>query len=285
MKQSHMTAACVACGAACAICVAAFLASVQGEADAARAEALARYGGEQVEVCVATRDISAGERIDLSAIELRMWVADLLPDEPVRDSASILGKTATSSIVKGEVISEKRFENERDSLDVPEGKAAVSVPAKAVRAVGGAIRPNMSVDVYSSGGSTTSILARDVLVLDTSVGEKGSLVSSDTGWITLAVDPERVEEIVAASNKTDLYFVLPGQRVEEAAAQEGGQQATEGSEGDAKENSASASSASSASSDAQAEPSAAAVKSGAAQAESSAASASSGSSSGEGDES
>ena len=215
MKQGRMTAVSVACGVACALCVAGFMASVQGEADAARAEALARYGGEQVEVCVATRDIAAGERVDLSAVELRLWVADLLPDEPIRESSEVVGKTATSSIVKGEVVTRKRFENDRDSLEVPEGKAAVSVPAKAVRAVGGAIRPNMSVDVYSTGGSTTTVLARDVLVLDTSVGESGSLMSSDTGWITLAVDPERVEEIVAASNKTDLYFVLPGQRVEE----------------------------------------------------------------------
>ena len=217
MKQSHMTAASIACGVLCAAFVAGFMANVQREADAARAEALARYGGEQVEVCVATRDIGAGERVDLSAIEMRLWVADLLPEEPIRESSEIIGKTTSSSIVKGEVISQKRFESDRDAL-VPEGKAAVSVPAKAVRAVGGAIRPHMSVDVYSSGGSTTTVLARDVLVLDSSVGSSSSLTSSDSGWITLAVDPDRVEEIVAASNKTDLYFVLPGQRVDGATS-------------------------------------------------------------------
>ena len=217
MKQSHLTAASIACGVLCAVCVAVFMASVQGEAEAARAEALARYGGEQVEVCVATRDIAAGERVELSAVELRLWVADLLPDDAVRDSSEILGKTATSSIVKGEVINRKRFESDRDSLEVPEGKAAVSVPAKAVRAVGGAIRPTMSIDVYASGSTATTLLAHDVLVLDTSVSESGSLSSSDTGWITLAIDPERVEEVVSAAGKTDLYFVLPGQRAEDVA--------------------------------------------------------------------
>ena len=72
-----------------------------------------------------------------------------------------------------------------------------------------------------SGGSTTTVLARDVLVLDSSVGSSNSLTSSDSGWITLAVDPDRVEEIVAASNKTDLYFVLPGQRIDEATTSNG----------------------------------------------------------------
>ena len=51
----------IACGVLCAACVLAYLTSVRGEADAARAEALARYGGEQVEVCVARRDVAAAD--------------------------------------------------------------------------------------------------------------------------------------------------------------------------------------------------------------------------------
>ena len=185
--------------------------SVQGEADAARAEALARYGGEQVEACVATRDIVAGERVDLSAVETKMWVADLLPEEAVRTSGDVVGKTATSSIFKGEVITEGRFKAARDALDVPAGKQAVSVPAKAVQAVGGAIRPGMAIDIYSSGDTGTSLLAQNVTVLDTSMGSSGSIASGDNGWITLAVDPNRVQELIAASGKTTLYFTLPGQ--------------------------------------------------------------------------
>lgn len=214
MKQKQMTAVAIGCGVACAVCVGAFMANVQGQADAARAEALARYGGEQVEVCVATRDIAAGERVDLGAVETKLWVADLLPEEAVRASGDAVGKTATSAILKGEVISTKRFEAAQDALEVPAGRQAVSVPAKAVQAVGGAVRPGMSVDVYSAGGTSTTAIAQSVLVLATSVGESGSLTSSDSGWVTLAVPPEKVQEIIAASNKTNLYFVLPGQAAE-----------------------------------------------------------------------
>ena len=216
MKQRQITAIAIGCGLACAVCVAVFMASVQGQADAARSEALARYGGEQVEVCVAARDILAGERVDLSAVEVKLWVADLLPDDAVRATGDVVGKTATSSILKGEVVSAKRFESSRDTLDVPAGMAAVSVPAKAVQAVGGAVRPGMSVDVYSSGDTSTAAIANSVLVLATSVGESGSLVSSDTGWITLAVAPEKVQEIIAASSKTSLYFVIPGNKAEQS---------------------------------------------------------------------
>lgn len=219
MKQRRLTVVAIACGMLCAACVAVFLWSVQGEADAARAEVLSRYGGDQVEVCVATRDVAAGERLDASAVETKLWVADLLPEGAVSDAALVVGRTATTSILKGEVIVEKRFQEGQGTLDIPQGMQAVSVPAKAVQAVGGAIRPGMVVDVYSSGSSGTIALAQGVIVLAASVGESGSLVSNDTGWITLAVAPERVEEIIAASSKTSLYFALPGEGLAEVGEQ------------------------------------------------------------------
>ena len=211
MKQKHMMMVAIACGLVCALCVGLFMLSVRNEAEKARNEALARFGGEQVEAYVATRDIVAGERLDLSAVESKLWVADLLPERAVRSASDAVGKTATSSIYKGEVITSGRFEIGKDAIDVPAGKQAVSVPAKAVQAVGGAIRAGMSVDVYSSGGSSTTVLANGVNVLDTSVGASNSLSSGGDGWITLAVEPDKVEEIIAASNKTTLYFTLPGE--------------------------------------------------------------------------
>ena len=218
MKQKRLTIVAVICGAVCALCVFAFMGTVQGEANAARTEALARYGGEQIDVCVASRDIAAGERVDASAVETKLWVADLLPEGAVRDSNEIVGRTAASSILKGEVLSEKRFERTRDILDVPVGKAAVSVPTKTVQAVGGALRPGMYVDIYATGDTAATALAEDVLVLATSSDEGGSLVS-DAAWITVALDPDQVQEMVTASSRYDLYFVLPSDGSAEVATQ------------------------------------------------------------------
>lgn len=231
MKQKQMLLVAIACGVICALCVGLFMVSVRNEADAARNEALARFGGEQVEAFVATRDIVAGERVDLAAVETKLWVADLLPERAVRASSEVVGKTATSSIYKGEVITSGRFESGTDAIDVPAGKQAVSVPARAVQAVGGAIRAGMIVDIYSFGASSTTTLATGVSVLDTSVGSSSSFSASSDGWITLALDPGKVEEIIAASNKTTLYFSLPGASVDEveAAAE------ADGAEGEASE--------------------------------------------------
>ena len=233
MKQRRMTIVAVACGLACALCVGLFMLSVRNEANAARAEALARYGGEQVEVCVAARDIPAGERVEASAVETKMWLADLLPDDAISAAGDVVGKTASSDVVKGEVLSGRRFDQQHSAIDVPAGKEAVSVPAKAVQAVGGALSAGMVVDVYASGESGATVLGREVLVLDASIGTSSTLGTSSAGWVTLAVDPDRVEELVAASAKTDLYFVLPGARAQEAKSAQSSKAAAESERGEA----------------------------------------------------
>lgn len=202
----------IACasGVLCAACVFVYLQSAKGEADAARAEALARYGGEQLEVCVAKRDIAAGEKIAGDAFETRLWVADLLPQDAAQSSEEILGRQVTSSILAGEVVSLKRFDERRSELDVPEGLVAVSVPAKEVQAVGGAVAAGSFVDVYASGGITTEALARNVLILTTSASGESGDITPDFTWVTMALKPDTVQEIIAASQKTELYFALPG---------------------------------------------------------------------------
>ena len=91
-----------------------------------------------------------------------------MPDDAVRNSNDIIGKQLTSSVISGEVISTKRFQDSAVSLEVPAGMSAVSVPAKDISAVGGAIKSGMHIDVYATGNITTSLIAQNILVLATS---------------------------------------------------------------------------------------------------------------------
>ena len=142
MRRNKTAAAGAICGVLCALCVLGYTQSVRGEAERARADALARYGGDQVEVCVAKRDIAAGETVDSGAIETRLWVADLLPPEAVRQTSEVVGSKASSTVHSGEVLSARRFGAASAAIDVPDGKVAISVPAKDVQAVGGAVGHN-----------------------------------------------------------------------------------------------------------------------------------------------
>ena len=70
-----------------------------------------------------------------------------------------------------------------------------------------------SVDVYATGSAATQALARGVSVLATSAGtddRQASGSASKVTWVTLAVDPNQVEELVSAAQKTELYLTLPG---------------------------------------------------------------------------
>ena len=127
MRRNKTAAAGAICGVLCALCVLGYTQSVRGEAERARADALARYGGEQVEV--------------------------------------------------------------------------------------GAVSAGSSVDVYATGSAATQALARGVNVLATSAGtddRQASGSASKVTWVTLAVDPNQVEELVSAAQKTELYLTLPG---------------------------------------------------------------------------
>lgn len=218
-RRKTTVAASVACGVLCAACVVAFMQGVRGEAEAARAEALARYGGEQLEVCVATRDLPAGQAIAAGDVELKMWVADLLPSDAAQTIEEVEGRVPSTPIMEGEVVVLKRFEGSNVTLDVPEGLAALSVPAKDVQAVGGSLAAGETADLYAVGGTSTVLLARDVLVLATSsAGSEGA--QTELSWVTVAIAPESVQEIIDASQKSELYFVLPSaESADESAAE------------------------------------------------------------------
>ena len=193
MKKT--TLAGLTCGLCCSLCVGLYMAEVRGEVDEARAEALARYGGEKVEVCVATRDLAPGEVVDGSAVATKMWVADLLPDGAVTEPSGIVGQRLGSPVIKGEVLSVRRTEAQEADISVPQGLAAISVPARAVQAVGGSVEAGMQVDVFATGPVSTTRLVEGALVLASSASAETGSAAASNAWITLAVAPERVQEI------------------------------------------------------------------------------------------
>lgn len=208
MKRRGMLALSLLFGMVCALSVMAYLSMVKGQVDDARAEAMSRYGGDQVEVCVATRDIAPGEKLDASNAEVRPWLVDLLPEGAVGSLASKEGMRLTSSIGKGEVVTEQRFSGSSDSLVVPAGYQAVGLEVESAQAVGGALSVGNNIDVYAVSASGVSCIARGVSVLACGSG------SGSRSWVTLAVADEGVQEIIAATQSASLYLTLPGSSYE-----------------------------------------------------------------------
>ena len=190
--------------AVCAICL---LASVKSETAAQQSELAEKYGGTQTEVCVAKRDIAAGETLKDTDVEVKQWVSSLLPENVATSKKDCVGKQLGSSILCGEVVCLGRFQSQDSSINVPSGKVAVSIPLDDTSSVGGTLKVNQKVDIYATGSSTTSKICAGVQILETSNSDK--TVNSETKWITVAVDKDSAQEVVSAAQKLKLYVVLP----------------------------------------------------------------------------
>lgn len=212
-------------GIICAICVALYASLVHQEADSARAEAMERYGGEQVEVLVATKDIYPGETLTSSNTTMKTWLSDLLPDECITNFDEVKGLQVSSLVIAGEAVSSKRFNSETTPLDIPDGYVAISVPAEDVQAVGGALTAGMNVDVYATG-SETSCIGEGLLVLATNADNSESGKAS-VSWVTLAVPLDQSQEFVTASQTMDIYFTLPSRDKEVSSDESTSEAATE----------------------------------------------------------
>ncbi|NTU90204.1 MAG: Flp pilus assembly protein CpaB [Actinobacteria bacterium] len=207
----------IACGVLAAMAMLVYAAQVRAEERSAREDALSRYGGEQIEVCVATRDILPGEELDTSNVSSQLWLVDLLPVDCITSQNEIIGSSANSLILANEPLSMQRVGDIGEDISVPDGLCAVSIPSQDVRAVGGAISRGSLVNVYASTDTGIILLGEKLLVLETSNSLASEASSSNAlSWVTLAVTFESVQELLDAARSETLYLTLPSIEGDEA---------------------------------------------------------------------
>ncbi len=209
-KQRKQALIAGACGIIAALCVFAYTATIQSEASMARASAIRSYGGERAEVLVANKTIPIGGTIDESNTSVQEWLVDFLPQGQAAQSYEELqGLVAQTEIRVNEPVLLERIGDGSSRITVPDGLAAASVASDDVLAVGGAIRAGSVVDVYveASSGEIT-MLGEHILVLETSTLEDNK--EKQISWVTLAVRPSSVSDLLAAASKGTIHFVLPG---------------------------------------------------------------------------
>ena len=209
-RQRKQTASAICCGVLAALCVFAYTATIKSEASMARAAAIQQYGGERVPVLVATKTIPIGGTVDESNATVQEWLVDFLPQGQAAQSHEQLeGLVAQSEIRVNEPILLERVGDGSSRITVPDGLAAASVASDDVLAVGGAIRAGSVVDVYveAASGEITMIGER-ILVLETSTPDDAG--DKQISWVTLAVTPSSVSELISASARGTIHFVLPG---------------------------------------------------------------------------
>ena len=212
MKKTRIRWMPLVCGLLCAMSVFLYMHSLESRASEMSASENNR-SKDVTEVVVALQDIYPGQRITPDNCNLIQFQTSLLPEGALSSYEKYEYEGITTPIFKGQVLSSKHFEPAlKRKITVPSGFVAVSVPAQDVAAVGAQITVGNHVDVYSTNANDTVRLLEGVLVLDTSIEQvknpEGSTYSPSLSWITLAVEPELVKDLISISQKTELYFVI-----------------------------------------------------------------------------
>lgn len=195
------------CGALAAAGVWWYVDDIQSRAAAEREALLAQFGDEYVEVYVAARDIVSGETLDEGAVVLEEWAEGLVPAGALTSRDEVIGRQATSNVPARAVLSPVYFERAESAVEVPPGMVAVAVAVDAEHAVGGAIVPGDDVEVYVARDGIADLLC-SARVVDTSLTAADAAQDTIT-WATLAVAPERVQEVLAATAQGAVSLVLP----------------------------------------------------------------------------
>lgn len=199
------------CAVLAVVAVFGYTATVSSEAATKRQAAIERYGGEQTQVVVASEDIGAGVELGAANTKTATWLVDLLPQADVaQESSQVEGLVAETDIKEGEPIVMGRIGDGSARISVPKGLEAVSVASDDVLAVGGSVQAGSFVNVYveTEKGRIVS-LGKRILVLETSAVVEEEDAKAIT-WVTLAVTPESVADLLSASCKGTIHLVLPG---------------------------------------------------------------------------
>jgi pilus assembly protein CpaB len=188
----------------------AYASSVRADAERVRTEAIERFGGEVAQIVVAERTLEAGEVVDERAVTLRDWVADLAPHEAITSLDDVVGQELRVPVAEGVPLTKLNFRDESVLSEVPEGHVAVSVPVSDALGVSRGVARGTHLCAYKVGAEGSRLISADAEVLSELASGQGAVYAQQ---LTIAVLPEEVLEVLAASTSGELRLVVPADDV------------------------------------------------------------------------
>lgn len=185
---------------------------VRAEEKTRRQETLTRYGGEVVGLVVATTGLEEGQVVSPGDVVRRDWVSDLVPEGAITNLDDVVGKKVTVAAASGAPLTQLNFRETGAAVEVPPGRIAVSVPMADKLGVGEGVVAGDRLVAYRVADGAATVLAREVTVL--SVPEGARALASGAQAMTVALAPEDVSAVLAASTEGSLRFGLPADDVD-----------------------------------------------------------------------
>lgn len=160
-------------------------------------------------IVVATRTISPGERIDASSLEVRtVTIDDALASRAFSSTTQLVDAVAIGPIGEGDAVPRSAVVQDGNG----EHLRQFSFPVDRDRSLNGELRAGERVDVMATYGSgsdaTTTVIARDALVLRVTDQKSGALGTSTKLILTIGLgSADQVLDAVHAAQVADLTVV------------------------------------------------------------------------------
>jgi pilus assembly protein CpaB len=199
-----------ACATLAVLCCLAYADGVRAEAEEVRSAAIARYGGEVVTLVVAKGPLEEGRVVTEADVVEREWLADLAPADALTSLDDVVGRTVSVAAAQGSPLTSLNFRESRVALEPPSGHVALTVPLSDKLAISRDVGVGSNVAAYEAEDGGARLIASGLEVL--AVSGQGSTVGSSSS-LTLAVMPEDVPALLAASAAATLRLVVPADDV------------------------------------------------------------------------
>lgn len=202
----------LACCVLSAILLYSYTERITSAANEARAEAVAAYGGEVVQLAVATRTLDPGDVVQPGDVELRDWAAELAPVEAYTSVDDILGLELTSVVAKGSVLSSLHFREATDLAEIPSNNVAYTISANDRLGISRSVARGTKLCAYKADTDGVHLIAKDISVLS---GASTAKNAGQSTQITLAIPIEWASAVIEAATVGDLRLVEPSADIEE----------------------------------------------------------------------
>lgn len=193
----------------CACCCLAYGSQVRADAERVRGEALERYGGETVQLLIATRTIEAGEELHPEDVAVREWLTDFAPADAITSLAEIEGRQVQIAAAAGVPLTTLNFRETDAALEVPSGCVALTFALTDRLALPGTAHVGSMIAAYEVGTSGVKLVASGLQILR--LPAEGAALQR--GSITLAAQPRDVSHLLAAGAEGSLRFASPADDV------------------------------------------------------------------------
>lgn len=210
MRRRARLAASAACGIIAVLLAAAHADAARAQVREERAEVLERYGGEVTTLVVARHELARGDVVAEADVEEREWLADLAPSGSMTSLGDVVGSRLTSPVASGSPLTGLDFAKDEETLEVPEGRVALSVRLGDRSGMAQDAAAGTRVLAYAATADGVRLISDDVQVLG--VGSSSSRASDQS--VTLAVLPADVTTVLGAGSDGTLRLAVPAHDVD-----------------------------------------------------------------------